>query len=105
LTHLGRRIPVRPGLLAADLFRACPAEAVAADADGVRVGAIVGEHVVELARAGIDHNGVGGEIVWKRNHRGSHRGDRRTRSPLADLVRPDTALSLGSLLPAGLVVV
>src|SRR5262245_30122337 len=40
LAHLGRGMPVRPSLLAADLFRACPAETLAAHTDGVFVGAI-----------------------------------------------------------------
>ena len=42
-------MPVRPGLLAADGFRASPAEAFATDGDGVGISLLVRKNVIELA--------------------------------------------------------
>src|SRR5262249_50511725 len=73
--HFGGRIPVGPGLLAADGFRAGPVEALASDRDLIAVGALVGQYVVERPRPGIDHDRVGGICSLEGHGCGGHRRD------------------------------
>ena len=81
--HLFRRVPVGPGLLAADHFRAGPGEALAADRDRILICLARRQDEVERPPRAIDDDRVGREVAVERHLGRCHRGDHRPRAAAA----------------------